>query len=869
MWYVCCGRARGALSVIGVALVATSCQLKLLGSLDGDSGTTPTTIIVSGPPTVSLASTPGVTAYTDSAQFTFAGTQPDGLAISGYECALDGAAFSSCPNPYVLSDLTTGSHTLAVRSVDVQGNRSDPESHTWQAYAWKSMDRMTALGPGNTRVVDLKKDASGNLYEVATTLRGSTPTTVIRRSTDGGATWANWQVVSKSFASIAFAPGGAIYGLGLVGTGFISNWGIWKSADSGASWTKVDEYALNPSFAMGTVGAIAVDSAGRVFAVGSSTGADFKKHWIVRRSTDSGATWTTVHDYQYVAGQDSASTGIAIDASDRLYVIGNGSVTSISDARWIVQRSTDGGATWGVSDTFFDTSYTNAISISVGPTGKVYAAGFSQTLFFTVRMSSDSGASWASLGAPFQYAGGSQSRAFHVAEDGSGILYAVGEGGTAAGSHWVVRKSIDGGANWTTVRDFAFGPVGPDSATRALVTTSGHLVVAGTISDGASTHAYVERTADDGATWPSIDDFRDTFNQHFVAKGLARTSSGVLYAAGSGGGQSAWIVRKSTDGGTSWTTVDSWSPSATGSASANAIGVTPSGAIFAVGQRVPIFNSDEYWVVRRSTDGGATWSTVDDFQLTTGSTFNYHQAFGFGVDAVGNIYAVGEGTAAGQSSRWVVRRSTDGGTTWATVDTHTNGGSWSAMPRSFSRDSAGNLYVAGTAPDAAAGGDRLEVRKSIDNGATWATVDSYKPFAWWHGRAMTVDPSDHLYVIGDSANQSCHIRKSTTGGASWTTLNLQVGGNCYPVSITSDLAGRIYVFYIHYTAAGTPPYRKYVKVSADGGATWTTIDDPMSEEVTLSFQGDLLAHPGGGIYLMGSAPDTDGVHNWLVKRFIF
>src|SRR5439155_17629554 len=65
--------------------------------------------------------------------------------------------------------------------------------------------------------------------------------------------------------------------------------------------------------------------------------------------------------------------------------------------------------------------------------------------------------------------------------------------------------------------------------------------------------------------------------------------------------------------------------------------------------------TQQYWYVRRSLDGGATWSTVD--------AYAGGQAKGIGADAPGNIYAVGA-----NGSHWIVRKSTNGGASWATVD---------------------------------------------------------------------------------------------------------------------------------------------------------------------------------------------------------
>jgi hypothetical protein len=66
-----------------------------------------------------------------------------------------------------------------------------------------------------------------------------------------------------------------------------------------------------------------------------------------------------------------------------------------------------------------------------------------------------------------------------------------------------------------------------------------------------------------------------------------------------------------------------------------------------------------------------TWQTVDDLQYTPGkSSF----AFGSGADGLGNLYVAGYAYAPtgpqAAVTRWIVRRSSDGGVSWQTVDVY-------------------------------------------------------------------------------------------------------------------------------------------------------------------------------------------------------
>ncbi len=128
-------------------------------SLDGAAATScgspvSYTNLVSGPHTFSVAardalgnvdptpalymwsvvdSTPPETTITDgandstSATFTFAASEP-----ATFECALDGAPFSSCSSPQAYAGLAAGAHTFSVRATDSSGNVDPtPAARTW------------------------------------------------------------------------------------------------------------------------------------------------------------------------------------------------------------------------------------------------------------------------------------------------------------------------------------------------------------------------------------------------------------------------------------------------------------------------------------------------------------------------------------------------------------------------------------------------------------------------------------------------------------------------------------------------------------------------------------------------------------------
>lgn len=81
-------------------------------------------------PTVRLVTFPSAFSNSSTAPFTFDGID-DGVAITRFDCKIDGGAFTSCSSPSTQSGLSNGSHTFQVRGYDSAGNMSAPASYTW------------------------------------------------------------------------------------------------------------------------------------------------------------------------------------------------------------------------------------------------------------------------------------------------------------------------------------------------------------------------------------------------------------------------------------------------------------------------------------------------------------------------------------------------------------------------------------------------------------------------------------------------------------------------------------------------------------------------------------------------------------------
>lgn len=190
--------------------------------------------------------------------------------------------------------------------------------------------------------------------------------------------------------------------------------GIWKSVNSGSSWTPLSDNASNRL----TVNAIAVDPA-NVNTVYAAASGNFK-------STDGGNTWITMG-------------GIAGTVRKFLFQPGNSNIVFAASTGGIY-RTTNAGGTWAQVSTIS----TEDIEFNPGETNTMYAAGSSATGH--VQRSADNGVTWTALGAA-QGITNSGRTLVAVSPANPNVVYVVQASGSVFGRMY---RSNDGGLSFTT-----------------------------------------------------------------------------------------------------------------------------------------------------------------------------------------------------------------------------------------------------------------------------------------------------------------------------------------------------------------------------------------------------------------------------------
>ena len=349
-------------------------------------------------------------------------------------------------------------------------------------------------------------------------------------------------------------------------------------------------------------------------------------------------------------------------------------------------------------------------------------------------------------------------------------VFVAGAMDNAAGvSSAVVMKSTDHGTTWdsnpaTPLVDepadtfAASGGVDASFAdiTAGVVSGVEHLVTAGTAGGG---RWLVRRSLNSGQTWVTLDSFH--YSRSVVSGGagsVAIDSTGRIYAGGSVSETSKGktitrnLIRKLQNG--TWGTIET---------------AFYPGSLVCSGNIVfTVTNTTDSWQVRKSSDGGNTWTLVDQYRFDAS---DWTSAFDMTADIQGNLYVVGPGrrittTGSGTAATkhyerfWIVRKGTVGGTQWQTVDAFAPDGpvadqgngqflAPNAWPWGVTTSPGGDVLVTGVGV-VPGSGQRWITRQLSAQTGTWTTTDEYiEPgLVDRQGRKVAADGHSNFYAVG-------------------------------------------------------------------------------------------------------------------------
>jgi hypothetical protein len=319
----------------------------------------------------------------------------------------------------------------------------------------------------------------------------------------------------------------------------------------------------------------------------------------------------------------------------------------------------------------------------------------------------------------------------------------------------LARKLSGQGGTWTTVDDYNLAS-NQDATVRGMVKnpTTGNLFAAGNaVNSIGKSVGVVRKATNDGNTWTTVDTFSQfNINEFFV---ITIDPSGNLFTCGDidTGANRAWVVRKSSDQGLNWTTALLYQTAVGFNSIAFSCFAAPNGSIY-VGGYATDASGKVHWLTQRSIDKGVTWVIVDDFLGDPTGVDNAVNGFAQTPSA---LIVSGYSTDAASHYFWTVRRSTDNGATWSMSEKYQLAINQNAVSNPAFSDACGNLYIGGYASDGS-GNKHGIIRRSFDSGISWSTFDDYQLAAGFFIRLWSggLDSLGNLYT-GYQANDSANV----------------------------------------------------------------------------------------------------------------
>lgn len=293
-----------------------------------------------------------------------------------------------------------------------------------------------------------------------------------------------------------------------------------------------------------------------------------------------------------------------------------------------------------------------------------------------------------------------------------------------------------------------------------------------------NSEVMLRRSIDDGLTFQPVVNLSQTAGQS-LCPAIDVAGGGLVYVAWTDGssGNDEILLRRSTDGGTTWLAKQNVSATAGASGNPKIAAFGPN--LYVMWEEGTAPSREVY--LRRSTDGGATFGPAVNVSASAGDSFRPR------FTVTGPVVIVTYRDETPGNAEIFVRISTNGGAAFgAATNLSANSGRSTSQ-----RVLISGMFIFIIWLDATTGTDDVYLRRSTNGGATWEAV---KNLAANVGDADSLDRSlagTAFHAIWDDAtlgNFDIFYRLSTTAGSMFggiVNLSANAGASLNPVLVSS------------------------------------------------------------------------------------
>jgi hypothetical protein len=443
----------------------------------------------------------------------------------------------------------------------------------------------------------------------------------------------------------------------------------------------------------------------------------------------------------------------------------------------------------------------------------------------------------------------------------------------------LIKSSADNGNSWTTIAELENADY--NNAFIGQVTGALYLM-----SDGRNEWdtriIKIFRSLDYGVTWSLFTTFDYsslTTDVMPTVNGLVEVNTNTVFLANtvdtyySSSFNSKWLIVKTTDGGNSWTTVDDFVLTAGKDNIVSDLIKLPNGTLLALGQsNVTTYNSI---VIRKSTDNGSTWTTSNTYNYAAGKSCYSASII---TNQSGIIYQKMMCLDASNNYHLLTRSTTDGNT-WVMESDVYNTGAYSISYGKLQFDNTGNLF----------GIDIYNYQlisfytRSVFNIQMKPASGSFANLSTYSYLSKSLTPTSGYFnndgkiiVVGSAQSTTYNVSNwlthfSVDDGANWVISdNYIYPGSTSLHSSAKDIlktsSGDLLVIG---SAAETLSYNRWIvrkgQASGTGNFNWSTIDNFHPLATSIENPLAIFQSSSGRVFVSGTSTQ-DGNTNWIVRR---